>query len=103
MFGLEIKYVVVPCVCYPSVHCGLPASRVRSRAHLLKSVEKEGEDETRDLCMSECLSHSVLTLDNKESHFSWCQKASVTAAYMQVSCNLWCGGRVCTHVSCTWD
>lgn len=42
-------------VCYPSVHCGLPASRVRSRAHLLKSVN----DEMRDLCVSGGLADAV--------------------------------------------
>lgn len=30
----------LPAVGYPSVHCGLTASRVRSRAHLLKSGGK---------------------------------------------------------------
>lgn len=27
----------------------------------------------------------------------------LSEAYMQVSCSLWCGGRVCTRASCTWD
>lgn len=35
-------------MCYPSVHCGLPASRVRSLAHLLKSEEKD--DGMRFVC-----------------------------------------------------
>lgn len=51
----------------------------------------------RDLCMSGCLSHRVLT--QRE-----CVRGPVqNAAYMLVSCSLWCDGRVCTHASCTWD
>lgn len=87
---LESEYITAPCVCYPSVHCGLPASRVRSRAHLLKSEKKKKEK--RDL-MSGCFSHSVLTLGCVTKR---------AAAYMRVSCILWCGGRLCTRASGTW-
>lgn len=45
----QCERVTIPAVRYPSVHCGLPASRVRSRAHRLKSGEK-----TRDMCVSGC-------------------------------------------------
>ncbi len=99
--SLNLKHITLPCMCYPSVHCGLPASRVRSRAHLLKSEEKKMKQ--RDVRMSGCFSQCGDIELTRENYSAWCQRASVAAAYMLVSCSLWCGGRVCTHASCTLD
>lgn len=76
----------VPGVGYPSVHCGLTASRVRSRAHLLKS----GEKMTR---LNMQMNTFPLTLKDR---------FNVNVAYTLVSCSPCCDGRLCTRAFCTW-
>lgn len=76
----------VPGVGYPSVHCGLTASRVRSRAHLLKS----GEKMTRSIMQ---MNTFLLTLKHRNN---------VNVAYTLVLCSPCCDGRLCTRAFCTW-
>lgn len=77
----------VPGVGYPSVHCGLTASRVRSRAHLLKSGEKR-------MTRLNLLMNTFLL---KPKH-----RINVNVPYTLVSCSPCCDGRLCTHAFCTW-
>lgn len=62
-------------------------------AHIVWSLRKE----TKRWIVSECVCGCV-------GGVCWADRVilCVTAAYMQVSCSLWCGGKLCTPSSCTW-
>lgn len=67
-------------------------------SHISWSLRKGKKGGTKwEICLwVVCRSHTGLTKIAVSS-------LVLSAAYMQVLCSLWCGGRACTRASCTWD